>query len=132
MNTQLPRNVLLLLTAIAVQMTTALAQATSSPYTGPDNSNWNDPMHWTPTGVPNNSGGMTFDVTIDSKTVNLDIDPTINSLTMLGDEPTVYLYSTDHSLKIGATDEVAFGDIEFTAETKDVTCDLGDFKAFSN
>jgi hypothetical protein len=87
-------------------------------------------MHWTPVGVPNNNGTATFDVTIDNLTVNLDIDPTITSLTMPGDAP--FLYSTDHSMKIGATDEVAMGDIEITADQKDVKFDLGNFKAFSN
>jgi hypothetical protein len=117
---------------IAAIAASASAQTTSSTYIGPDNGNWNDPANWSPAVVPNNSGTATFDVTIDSKTVNLDIDPTISSLTMPGDEPNVYLFSTDHSIKIGATDEVTFGDIEFTADQTDVTCDLGDFKAFSN
>lgn len=127
--TRIENRLLLVCAALALLGGQALAQ-TNSTYTGPDNGNWNDPMHWTPTGVPNNSGTATFDVTIDNLTVNLDIDPTINSLAMPGDAP--FLYSTDHSIKIGATDEVGFGDIEFTADQKDVKCDLGNFKAFSN
>ena len=103
---------------------------TDSNYVGPDNDNWNVAANWLPAVVPNNGGGATFDVTIDNKTVNLDIDATISSLTMPGDAP--FLFSTDHNLTIGATDEVAFGDIEFTADQQDVICDLGDFKAFAN
>lgn len=126
------KRLLLVCAAFAFLGGHAFAQATSSTYVGPDNGNWNDPANWSPALVPNNSGTATFDVTIDSKTVNLDIDPTISSLTMPGDDINVFLYSTDHSIKIGATDEVAFGDIEFTADQQDVMCDLGDFKAFSN
>jgi hypothetical protein len=129
---RIEKHLLLVCVALALLGGHAFAQATTSTYVGPDNGNWNDPANWSPAVVPNNSGTATFDVTIDSKTVNLDIDPTISSLTMMGDEPTVYLYSTDHSIKILATDEVAFGDIEFAADQQDVVCDLGDFKAFSN
>jgi hypothetical protein len=128
--TPIEKRLLLVCAALALLGGYAFAQPTSSTYIGPDNGNWNDPANWSPAIVPNNSGTATFDVTIDNKTVNLDIDPTISSLKMPGDAP--FLFSTDHSLKIGATDEVGFGDIEFTADQKDVKCDFGDFKAFSN
>jgi hypothetical protein len=105
-------------------------QTTTSTYIGANDGNWNNAANWSPMIVPNNSGTATFDVTIDNKTVHLDIDAIITSLSTPGDAP--FLLSTDHSLKIGATDEVAFGDIEFTADQKDVKCDLGNFKAFSN
>jgi len=127
--TRIEKHLLLVCAAFALLGGHAFAQATSSTYVGPDNGNWNDPANWSPAVVPNNNGVATFDVTIDNKTVNLDIDPTISSLTTPGDFP--FLLSTDHSLKSATTDTVGFGDLEFTADTVDVKLDLGNYKAFS-
>ena len=126
---KLTRQLLITAALAAITISHAFAQATASTYTGPDNGNWNDPTNWSPPVVPNNLGPVTFDVTIDNKTVNLDIDTTISSLTTPGDAP--FLFSTDHNLTSSTTDMVGFGDYEFTADTKDVKADLGSLKAFS-
>ena len=126
---KIEKRLLLVCAALSLLGGDAFAQPTSSTYIGPDNGNWNDPANWSPAIVPNNSGTATFDVTIDNKTVNLDIDPTISSLTTPGDFP--FLFSTDHTLKSAATDTVGFGDLEFAADSVDVKLDLGNYKAFS-
>src|SRR5215469_883236 len=49
--------------------------------------NWSTSTDWTPNTVPNNGGGNTFNVTIDSggtDTVSLDINSTISTLTVGG------------------------------------------------
>ena len=126
---KIEKRLLLVCVALSFLGGDAFAQATSSTYIGPDNGNWNDPANWSPAIVPNNSGTATFDVTIANTTVNLDIDPSISSLTTPGDFP--FLFSTDHSLKSAVTDTVGFGDLEFTADSVDVKLDLGNYKAFS-
>src|SRR5579862_6596412 len=48
---------------------------------------WNTAGSWTPSGVPNNGGGHTYNVTIDSggtDVVTLNISPTINLLNLGG------------------------------------------------
>jgi hypothetical protein len=48
---------------------------------------WNTPSDWTPAGVPNNSGGTTYDVTIDSggtDAVTLNMQAAISSLVLGG------------------------------------------------
>jgi hypothetical protein len=51
------------------------------------NINWSTPGNWTPPGVPDNSAGTKYDVTLApggtvEPLVRLDISPTINSLTL--------------------------------------------------
>lgn len=57
-------------------------------WAGPVSGGWSQPANWTPATVPNNSGAGTFDVVIDRAgspyTVTLDIDATINSMTLTG------------------------------------------------
>jgi hypothetical protein len=129
MNIHLFRNALLFIVCLTeLWASNSFAQATVSNYTGPDFGTWNTPAAWTPSGVPNNNGTATFDVTIDNKSVTLDIDPTVNRLTTLG---AFTLTSNDHSLTCGATNTVGLGRIVFTAGNADVKLDLGNYAAFS-
>jgi fibronectin-binding autotransporter adhesin len=72
---------------IAACMCPALAFGqTNSKWNG-GTGNWNAGGDWTPNGVPNNSGGNTYNVTIDSggtDTVNLNLNATISSLVLGG------------------------------------------------
>ena len=129
MNTHLLRKALLFIVVLSeFQISDTFAQTTITNYTGANSGNWNAPMNWTPAGVPNNSGGATFDVTIDNKDVTLDIDATVSRLTTPGG---FTLSSNGHSLTSGATDTVGLGNIFFTAGNVDVKLDLGNYAAFT-
>jgi hypothetical protein len=71
----------------------------------PESGNYSDASNWSPAQVPNNSGGTTYNVTIQGsspseETVTLDIDPTISNLAL----GTGQLLSIDHSITVtGAT-----------------------------
>lgn len=130
MNIHLLRNALLLIVVLSkLQISNTFAQATASNYTGADFGTWNTPMAWTPSGVPNNSGAATFDVTIDNKNVTLDIDATISRLNTSGSA--LYLFSRDHTLTSAVTNTVGSGTVRFTASSVDVKLDLGNYAAFS-
>ena len=130
MNIHLLRNALLFtVVLLKFQISDTFAQATITNYTGENFGNWNEPTNWTPAVVPNNSGGATFDVTINNKSVTLDIDATISRLTTPGSA--LVLSSEDHSLRSSATDTVGLGRFIFSANTVDVRLDLGNYAAFS-
>lgn len=129
MNIHLLRNALLLIVVLSeFEISNTFAQATITNYTGENFGTWNTPTAWTPSGVPNNSGTATFDVTIDNKSVTLDIDATVSRLTTPGG---FSLTSNDHSLTSGATNTVGLGRIIFTAGNADVKLDLGNYAAFT-
>jgi hypothetical protein len=68
--------------------------------------NWSASSDWTPNGVPNNGGGNTYNVTIDSggtDLVTLDMNATINSLTLGGSTGSSTLQTTSsESLNVTA------------------------------
>ena len=64
-------------------------KGTAKKWNGGNSGNWNTDNHWSPNGVP----GAADDVTIDiSASISVDINPTINSLTI--NNPTVSLKSS--------------------------------------
>src|SRR6202035_5047677 len=67
--------------------------------------NWSTSSDWTPNQVPNNGGGNTYNVTIDTTTgpaniVDLDINATINSLVLGGATGFSFLESGSDALNI--------------------------------
>ncbi|MGI8438014.1 MAG: hypothetical protein ACR2NX_14135, partial [Chthoniobacterales bacterium] len=76
---------ILLSFTICTAAAVAFGQVTDSTYTGPASGNWSDPANWTPSLVPNNGGGRTFDITIDGVRVQLDLDVTISNLNLNSD-----------------------------------------------
>src|SRR6202167_801393 len=71
--------------AVLLIASAALSQTNSSWNGG--TGTWNTAGSWTPSGVPNNGGGKTYNVTIDSggtDVVTLNISPTINLLNLGG------------------------------------------------
>ena len=71
--------------AVCLFPTLAFAQ-TNSAWNG-GTGDWSTATDWTPNGAPNNGGGTTYNVTIDSggtDTVTLDISPTVSTLTLGG------------------------------------------------
>jgi fibronectin-binding autotransporter adhesin len=67
-------------------ITSAAFSQTNSSWNG-GTGTWNTAGSWTPSGVPNNGGGKTYNVTIDSggtDVVTLNISPTINLLNLGG------------------------------------------------
>ena len=127
------RNLVLAIILELLLLSRAWAATTNSAYIGPDFGNWSDPANWSPPLVPNNGGGQTFDVTIPGLDVVLDIDATVNSFTVRGGPPPVdaNIVSTDHNFTSGATSITNDGEIDFFADTLDVTANLGDLADFS-
>jgi hypothetical protein len=84
---KIPRTVLSLFSFIVVtlaQSTPASAADFSAIWDG-GNGNWDDPLHWnTNPNYPNNSGGVTYDATINGGNVTLDRDITIQQLIFNG------------------------------------------------
>jgi len=64
--------------------------------------NWSVASDWTPVGSPNNSGGNTYNVTIDtgSDSVTLDTSPTINALTLGGSSGSSDLFTSSKTLTV--------------------------------
>ena len=93
------------LIAFVAAFQVAWAQINST-YIGPDGGNWNDASNWSPMIVPNNNGGNVFNVTIDGPRAQLDIDPTINSLTL--GATAGRLFGTDHNFTV--TGSTSMGD----------------------
>lgn len=118
-----------LLVVCAVAAVSVDAQATDSAYSGPDLGNWGTAANWSPAIVPDNGGGMTFDVSITNLSVTLNIDATIDSLALGGDSGA--LFSVDHSLTSTATSVTPAGTLDFTAEGSDVLMDAGNLADFS-
>ena len=79
--------------------------------------------------MPNNNGSATFDVTIPGKTVNLNLDVTINSLTFSGANPRLNV--TDHNFTSAASDIGRTGRFYLTATNVDSTANLGNLAGFS-
>lgn len=105
------------------------ARATDSTYTGPDLGNWGKPANWSPATVPDNGGGMSFDVAITDLSATLNINPTIDSLTLGGDSAA--LFSVDHSLISAETSVTPAGTLDFTAGATDVLMDAGNLTDFT-
>ncbi|MGI8889280.1 MAG: hypothetical protein ACR2G0_00650 [Chthoniobacterales bacterium] len=105
------------------------ARATDSTYTGPDLGNWGKAANWSPATVPANGGGMTFDVAITDLSVTLNINPTIDRLTLGGDSAA--LFSVDHSLISAETSVTPAGTLDFTAGATDVLMDAGNLADFT-
>src|ERR1700693_5541692 len=77
--------------AVCLCPTAAFAQTNSSWNGG--TGNWSNATDWTPNQVPNNGGGNTYNVTIDSggtDTLTLDQNATINSLVLGGNTSSIY------------------------------------------
>src|ERR1700693_643148 len=86
---RISQSILLLASLIAASLCPAavLGQTDSSWNGGPGN--WNTATNWNPNAVPNDGGGNTYNVAIDSSsadTVTLDISATVNSLVLGGAE----------------------------------------------
>ncbi|MGN6368684.1 MAG: beta strand repeat-containing protein [Phycisphaerae bacterium] len=64
--------------------TTAAFASTSETWDGSNNNPWSAAAHWSPAAVPNNGSpaGVTYAVTINAGSVNLDINATIDSLSL--------------------------------------------------
>ncbi len=118
-----------LLVACALPVACLDAQAIDSTYSGPDLGNWGNAANWSPAIVPDNGGGMTFDVTVADLSVTLNIDPTITSISFGGDSAAVL--SIDHSLISVATSVTPAGALDFTAEATNVLMDAGDMADFA-
>lgn len=106
------------------------AHAIDSTYIGPDLGRWGKAANWLPSKVPFNNGRRSYDVTIADHTVNLDINPTISSLSLGGEAATVA--SLNHSLASGATSLTPAGALDFSAVRTDVIMDAGALADFSN
>lgn len=123
--------------AVAIGLTVSTAaQTTNSTYVGPDQGYWNDPNNWSPTGVPNNSGGHTFNVTTADLAVILDIDAAVNSLKLAGDFPTLFAFDEDltsgaTSVAGNATDGLSGGALIFVAQHRSLLERLGNLADFS-
>jgi hypothetical protein len=114
----------------------AQAATTTSTYVGPAGGNWSDPANWSPAIVPNNTATQKFDVSVGAQDegVQLNIDATINSLSLTGEFPRIA--SRDHSLFSAATsvgeDGPYGGNLYFDADTVNVRADLGELAEFSD
>ena len=104
---------------------TARAQTTSS-YIGPDGDVWSDPANWSPMVMPNNGGGMNFDVTIDGLQVQLDVDVTVSGFNL--DSVGGRLTDNEHSFAAANT-AVGNGRVELIGHG---TVDLGNLADFSD
>jgi hypothetical protein len=129
MKTFLCRKLFLILSLTALAAIGAHAQITNSSYTGMDLGNWGEAGNWSPAAVPNNSGMMSYNVSITDHAVTLDIDPTITALSFGGDSASIT--SVDHSLISSATSVTPAGGLDFTAETTNVLMDAGTLADFS-
>jgi hypothetical protein len=136
------KNLLLICAFTLVPLLVARAQVINSTYTGNGgNGLWGTAANWDPQIVPNNSGGQSFNVTVDTGAdfpgINLDLNVTVNSLTFTGDQATVMM--ADHSFSSSATDlGTAFADEEFgggvifaLAQSSNVFVNLGNLANFS-
>ena len=132
MKTNLFRKTSFILCATIIgAFTSAFADPINSTYVGPIGGNWNDPANWSPAIVPDNNGTQTFDVSLGTEGVNLDIDATVNSFALTADFAA--LNSTDHNFTSGSTNVAVFQPIlYFSAENQNVLADLGNFVQFSD
>ena len=119
----------LLFAGATVTMATT-THAIDSTFTGPDSGKWGQAANWSPAKVPFNFGRRSFDVSIADHTVFLDIDPTINRLSLGGSSAA--LSSVNHSLVSGATNVTPVGLLDFTAKSTDVIVDAGTLADFSD
>ncbi len=129
MKTSLLRKLILTFSMTGLTAMGAHAQVTNSNYIGMDMGNWGTADNWSPPTVPNNSGIMSYNVSITDHAVNLDIDPTISILQLGGDAASIT--SIDHSLSANATSVTPAGTLEFTAETTNVLMDAGALSDFA-
>ncbi len=132
--------------APAVSMTTPsvlthdLPLTLRSTYVGPVGGNWSNPANWSPPFVPNSYRSILgFNVSVGREFpgVTLDINALVHSLTLTGNQSTVYLLN--HSLTSAATSVgVNFpnqlfggGFLFLAAEKRDVLARLGNLADFS-
>jgi hypothetical protein len=113
--------------ALAIALQTAHAK-THTNYIGPDNGLYSDPANWS-NGVPINNTFHAINNT--DFIIQLDIDPTIKSLTLGADIGR--LFGTDHNFTVtGNTDMGAGNRIDVVAQSLfNVKFDLGNLKNFS-
>jgi hypothetical protein len=84
-------SVLAISISLALLTASSLSAQTNTTWIG-GSSNWNNGTNWSGGSVPNNGGGMTYNVFIDggdggtSSVVNLDISATINQLNLDADD----------------------------------------------
>ena len=84
---KISNGILLLAAVMAVCLSPRVALAQTNSNWNGGTGNWSNATDWTPNGVPNNGGGSTYNVTIDSGGTDsavLDINATINSLVLGG------------------------------------------------
>ncbi|MDQ3120770.1 MAG: hypothetical protein M3Q89_14590 [Verrucomicrobiota bacterium] len=107
MNT-LTQKILTTLALTAAVFTSSRATDFNSSYIGATNGLWNVPRNWLPSMVPMNGAGDTYNVTITSRFVGLNVDATISNLTLSGTSGRVT--ATDRNLTVeGATSLISGG-----------------------
>jgi hypothetical protein len=110
-----------------------------STYIGPADGSWGNPANWSPAIVPNNGGDNSFATTIANVFLTLDLDVTVNRLTLArGDGNNIIvggtaplLFCLDHDFTSAHTKVGNGGIVAADAESKDVTVDLGELADFS-
>lgn len=92
---------------------------------------WSIASNWSPSGVPDNGNGNTYNVTIGSEStfqsVDLDIDVTVDNVDSYSG-----FFATDHSLTVLETTNLRGQGLKLTAENADMDWTLGDLLDFSN
>nr|MDQ2659331.1 hypothetical protein [Verrucomicrobiota bacterium] len=129
MNTSHLGKILLVFATLAFSAIPLSAQVTNSSYTGTDMGHWGTAGNWTPAVVPDNTGVMSYNVSIADHAVTLDIDPTISILSLGGDSASIT--SVDRSLSANATSLTPAGSLDFTADKANVLMDAGSLSDFS-
>lgn len=94
---------LLLIMVTAAMNSSAMAATDTATWIGSISNNWNDPGNWSGNAVPQNMGGTTFDVFIDSdsalsSTVINNLSPTIDSLNITAGDRLTFPDSQDVTL----------------------------------
>jgi hypothetical protein len=135
----LSKSLFIICAMIFATFSSARAQVTNSTWAGQPGDNWSDASKWNPALVPNNTGSQSFNVTVNTgaefQGINVDIDVTLNSLSVTDQE---IIPIVDHNLASGATDLGSFPDREFgggaiiaIAQSSNVSVKLGNLANFS-
>jgi hypothetical protein len=125
------RNILASLAVSAAALVSASGAEINSSYIGANNGLWNVPTNWSPNTLPMNGGGDTYNVTVTSRFVGLNVDTTISNLTLSGSSGRIT--ATDRNLTVdGATSLLPAGRFALNAvANSEVKFDLGTLSNFS-
>src|SRR4029077_5015998 len=120
--------ILLAMTIVLARIAAAQTVVNSTFIGGDFEHKYSNPANWSPAEVPNNSTSKVYDVIIAPTYVNLDIDATVENLTISGPQ---FFEVNNHSFTVSGTTTVgASGNLDVYGQTF-LTGSLSNFDAAS-